>query len=178
MMYNMRRTMSQALVNRNRTRNSLRQVMSPRTVLLRMAEDQERAARIKGLKDSRPDLTWAKIAEGVGVKERSAIEWASSGGISEPNAKKLAALFGVPFDYIWRGPESDTPDPFAHVNGGRSQLDRIEAKLDQLLRENIALNARLEDEGARLVSFVRRTLGTPERPPEDEEQGRSQGQAS
>lgn len=40
-----------------------------------MAADQERADRIRALKQGRPDLTWRRIADHVGVTERSATDW-------------------------------------------------------------------------------------------------------
>jgi hypothetical protein len=82
---------------------SLRGSGGARTVLLRMAADQERAERIRALKQERPDLTWRRIADHVGVTERSATDWQRKGGMEYDNAKKLAELFEVDVDYIWRG---------------------------------------------------------------------------
>jgi hypothetical protein len=80
-----------------------------------MAADQERADRIRALKLERPDLTWRRIADYVGVTERSATDWQKKGGIDYANAEKLATLFEVDVDYIWRGPaeEERAPSPFA-----------------------------------------------------------------
>lgn len=111
---------------------SLRDTRSARTVLLRMAADQERADRIRALKLDRPDLTWRRIADHVGVSERAASDWQKKGGIEYANAEKLAALFEVDVDYIWRGTETNTPD-LSRNHAGETQLDRIEAKLDRLL---------------------------------------------
>lgn len=69
-------------------------------MLLRMAADQERADRIRALKQARPDLTWRRIADAVGVTERSATDWQVKGGISYENAKKLADVFEVDVDYV------------------------------------------------------------------------------
>lgn len=91
---------------------SLRQPGSARTVLLRMAADQERADRIRALKLERPDLTWRRIADYVGVSERAASDWQKKGGIEYDNAKKLAALFEVDVDYVWRGSPQQAPDLF------------------------------------------------------------------
>jgi hypothetical protein len=101
-----------------------------------MAADQERADRIRALKQDRPDLTWRRIADHVGVTERSATDWQSKGGISYENAGKLAALFEVDVDYIWRGPsQADrAPSPFAaqDMQGDLAGiLERIEAQLDE-----------------------------------------------
>jgi transcriptional regulator with XRE-family HTH domain len=100
-----------------------------------MAADQERADRIRALKDERPDLTWKDIADAVGVTERAAAEWARSGGMDPKNARKLAEVFRVHEDYIWRGEQSDTPDLMSGPlrAGDAAQLDRIEAKLDALV---------------------------------------------
>lgn len=126
--------MSQPLTKRYPTRGSLRGRQDAHTVLHRMAMDEERAARIRDLKDQRPDLTWSAIADKVGVTERSAIAWQTTGGIEYENAKKLAKVFKVNVDWLWSGSEPTTPDLMGSLNGDRSQLDRIEAKVDLLLR--------------------------------------------
>lgn len=119
----------------NHRRASLRGSGGARTVLLRMAADQERAERIRALKQERPDLTWRRIADYVGVTERSATDWQRKGGIEYDNAKKLAELFEVDIDYIWRGTESDTPSPFAGQDELADRLDRIETSLSQARQE-------------------------------------------
>lgn len=97
-----------------------------------MAADQERAERIRALKQERPDLTWRRIAEHVGVTERSATDWQKKGGIEYENAVKLAALFQVDVDYIWRG-EQTAPDPFSRPTEDRVQelLENVERLLEQ-----------------------------------------------
>lgn len=143
--------MSQALTKRNLTRGSLRDHEDARTVLLRMAMDTGRAQRIRDLKQTRPDLTWAQVADKVGVTERSALDWQRAGGISHANCKKLAKVFGVDADWLWSGVQrGETPDLMAAIGGGASQLDRIEAKLDDLLNRVGALEvgAALEPEAS------------------------------
>jgi len=88
-----------------------------------MAADQARAQRVRQLKDEHPELTWRQIAEHIGVAERSAVAWAKTGGMEYANAKKFAELMGASVDWLWRGEE-----PL-----DETQLDRIEAKLDQAL---------------------------------------------
>jgi hypothetical protein len=107
-------------------------------VLLRMAADQERADRIRALKLERPDLTWRRIADYVGVAERSATDWQKKGGIDYDNAKKLAALFEVDVDYIWRGPiESErAPSPFAGQDAIAERLAAIEERVTDQLAEH------------------------------------------
>lgn len=96
-----------------------------------MAADQERADRIRALKKGRPDLTWRRIADYVGVTERSATDWQTKGGMEYANAEKLAELFEVDVDYIWRGPsESErAPSPFAGQDAIADRLDAIEQLL-------------------------------------------------
>jgi transcriptional regulator with XRE-family HTH domain len=107
---------------------------SARTVLLRMAADQERAERIRALKDERPDLRWKDIAEAVSVTERAAQEWARSGAMDYDKVEKLAAVFGVTADYIWRGTPANgnTPSPFADRDDVLDRLDRIEQAISDI----------------------------------------------
>lgn len=144
--------MSQPLRKNNYMRASLRGPGSARTVLLRMAADQERADRIRALKADHPTLTWRVIAESIGVTERAAAEWARSGGIAADNAEKLAQVFqkagaAVDFDWIWHGPREETPSPFAQrdqvndvreefradIDDLRERQERIERKIDIIL---------------------------------------------
>lgn len=116
---------------------SLRASGGARTVLLRMAADQERADRIRALKQGRPDLTWRRIADHVGVTERSATDWQTKGGITYENAEKLAAIFEVEVDYIWRGSptEERAPSPFAGQDALADELAAIRAEIQSLRRE-------------------------------------------
>lgn len=142
--------MSQPLTTKNFSRSSLRDHESARSVLMRMAEDHARAERIRTLKSDRPDLTWEQIADHVGVKERSVHNWAATGGIKYENAEKLAELFGVSVDYIWRGEggsvatmDGDTPDLLGALSPEDAKeiparLDAIEtdvAEIKKLLRQ-------------------------------------------
>lgn len=112
-------------------------------MLLRMAADQERADRIRALKQERPDLTWRRIADFVGVTERSATDWQVKGGISYDNAKRLAELFEVDVDYVWRGPadvpQEATPSPFAGPDALAEALGVVESKLDRVLANQAKL---------------------------------------
>lgn len=126
---------------------------SPRTVLLRMAADQDRAARIKELKDSRPDLTWQAIADFVGVTMRAAQAWAEKGEIAYSNAEKLAELFEVDVKSITRAPQTSpdlmtalttTPDDLSvRLERLEQSGQRIEGMLEQLLET--AFQRELED---------------------------------
>jgi hypothetical protein len=103
---------------------------SAHTLLLRMtdnADKEGRAERIRQLKEDHPELRWQAIADHVGVTLRAAQAWPKTGAIAYPNAKRLAELFHeIDVDYIMRGARP-AADPES------TQLDRIEAKLDQLL---------------------------------------------
>jgi hypothetical protein len=103
-----------------------------------MAADQERADRIRALKQARPDLTWRRIADHVGVTERSATDWQSKGGIEYANAEKLAELFEVDVDYIWRGPNEAerAPSPFAGQDAIADRLAALEERVSDQLAEH------------------------------------------
>jgi transcriptional regulator with XRE-family HTH domain len=82
--------------------------------------------RIKELRLSRGyKQQW--IADKIGVTLRTYQFW-QQGKIppTGENLERLAKLFGVTPTYILRG---ETPDPF----GSASQLDRIEAKLNEVI---------------------------------------------
>lgn len=117
-----------------------------------MAADQDRAARIKQLKDSRPDLTWQAIADFVGVTMRAAQAWAEKGEIAYGNAEKLAELFEVDVTSITRAPQTSPDLMTALTTPGDlaqrlDQIDergqRIEGMLEQLLET--AFQRELED---------------------------------
>lgn len=128
--------MMQPLATKNLKKNSLRRSGGARTVLLRMAADQERADRIRALKESRPDLTWRRIGDHVGVSERSAFEWGKKGGIEYENAKRLAELFDVDADYIWRGAGITAPDLFGADGDDDQDVAAQLSEIRTLLVEN------------------------------------------
>lgn len=124
--------MKHKLKNQSFRSSSLHDTRTARSVLLQMAADQDRAERIQALKQARPDLTWRAIADHVGVSERAAANWKNGGGIEYDNAKKLAEIFEVDVDYIWRGNEPEAPSPFAGRDELADRLDRIESQLAEL----------------------------------------------
>jgi len=156
--------MSQALTKKKFVPGSLRGPRTPRTLLLRMAADDARAARIRETwvtrKAENPKkYTWAKIAEHVGTTERAAQEWQRTGGIDYDNARKLAKYFSVDFDWLWRGPKDEaaaTPDPF----DSDDRLDEIKA---QVIENGRLLNAIL----IQLTGHDPATM-SPSPPPDDE----------
>jgi hypothetical protein len=103
-----------------------------------MAADEARAQRVRQLKNEHPELTWATIAERIGVKERSAVQWARTGGMEYANARKFAELMGVSADWLWRGEHPPTP-------GDETQLDRIEVMLAQVAEDVRALRRQAND---------------------------------
>lgn len=158
--------MSASPTTQRLTRASLRRGLTPHSVLTRMAQDADRAARIRKVKDDNPQLTWAQIADKVGVTERSAIAWQQTGGIGHENAKRLAKLVGVDPDWLWSGNRPATPDLPALLNGNGAQLARIEAKLDQALKAQAEIQAalvKLTRQPARSSSSPPRTSSPPPR---------------
>lgn len=149
----MRQDRSQPSRKKNLMATSLKRARSPHSLLLRMAADAERAQRLKMIKDERPDLTWPQVADAVGVSERSVAAWAKDGQMSYGNAKKLALFLGVGLDWLWRGPQPESPDLMSALTtpGDLAQrLDqidergqRIEGMLEQLLET--AFQRELED---------------------------------
>jgi hypothetical protein len=125
---------------------------TPRNVRLRVAQDTNRAERIRQLKTAHPELTWSYIADQIGVRERSAIAWQKTGGISAKNAEKLAELFGVSYDFLWFGKEKGpTPDLLAGV----SRIDQVDAvrdefrgKVDAIVAQLTAMEIDLESQNA------------------------------
>lgn len=133
--------MSQGIAKGNLIRASSKLTRSPRTVLLRMAADQERADRIRQIKQDNPGLKWRHIADHVGVELRSAQMWQETGAISYENAKKLAELVDVSVDWIMRGTPSSTPSPFPEPT--------LESELGNVLQEikaQLAEQTRVLDE--------------------------------
>lgn len=108
-----------------------------------MAADQERAERIRQLKQDHPEFTWEQIAHHVGVTPRAAQGWQVTGSIAYTNAKKLAELFDeIDVDWIMRGPRPETPDLMGALDGRRTDLDerlaaieREQSETNRLLRE-------------------------------------------
>jgi hypothetical protein len=101
---------------------------TPRNVRLRVAQDTNRADRIRQLKAAHPEMTWSYIAGEIGVRERSAVAWQKTGGLNPKNAEKLADIFGVSYDFLWFGKEKGpTPDVLAGV----SRIEDVEAIRDE-----------------------------------------------
>lgn len=90
-------------------------------------------ARAELLRDLRhaAHLSREALAHELGVSTKTVYSWENGGGIQWHNVLKIAAFFGVdPEALVVRG-LSPAAEPVA---AGVSQLDRIEAKLDRLLK--------------------------------------------
>lgn len=126
-------------------------------VLMTQQHKAEIGQRIKELRENSPE-TNRSIAEYVGVGERSVAAWIAGGGITYDNAKKVAELFEVDADYIWRGrSRPETPDVIGVLNGSEeppvlarmeAKLTRVEHRQDQLLAELGELRAALRSVSA------------------------------
>lgn len=113
------------------------------TLRLRMA-DLERGRRIKSLRQAKAARTGHKVtqpqmAEACGVTLRAAQEWEYGGGIDDDHLPKLLDFLETDADYLLRGnedPPADAPDLMDRLQSSprAEQLDRIERKLDELLR--------------------------------------------
>jgi transcriptional regulator with XRE-family HTH domain len=126
-----------------------------RNVRLRVAQDTNRAERIRQLKTAHPELTWSYIAGKIGVRERSAVAWQKTGGISAKNAEKLAEVFGVSVDFLWFGQEKGpTPDLLAGVAGlehVEAVRDEFRGKVDQIVEQLTEMEIDLESQNANLA---------------------------
>jgi hypothetical protein len=128
---------------------------TPRNVRLRVAQDTNRAERIRQLKTAHPELTWSYIAGEIGVRERSAVAWQKTGGLNPKNAEKLADIFGVSYDFLWFGKEKGpTPDVLAGV----SRIEDVEAirdefrgKVDQIVAQLTAMDLDIVQQNANLA---------------------------
>lgn len=136
--------------------SSLKMRSTARTVLLAMAEDAERAERLRAVKRERPALKWRHFAEAADVKERTVLGWAKTGQLSYEHAKEVAELANVDLDWLWRGPDRESPDLMGALSpsAATERLERIEQKVDELLA--LALERELAD----AEQATRRSAGT------------------
>jgi transcriptional regulator with XRE-family HTH domain len=112
-----------------------------RTFALQMERDirldLNRARRLKELRGSTPQRV---IAEALHVETRSVQHWERGLGISWPKLEALAAYYGVTTNWLLYGDE--------RPEGARSQIDHIEAMLEELLA--LQLERELEPGGERV----------------------------
>lgn len=113
-------------------------------------DEQQKAeigSRLRDLRDNSPE-TNRSIADYTDVSERTVAAWAGAEqGMTYDHAQKVAKLFGVDIDWLWRGREpGPAPDPFATESASGSDLARIEKKLDQVLENQGVLLAAVDRE--------------------------------
>jgi hypothetical protein len=121
-----------------------------------MAEDQERADRLRTLKDEYPSVTWRQLAEHVGVRERSVLNWAAGKGMDYDHAVKVAEFFrdlgeDIADDYVWRGLRANTPTPFAVGDETAARMAALEGDLKQLLHDRESLRSEIAQQNALLA---------------------------
>ena len=130
---------------KNLTRTSLSATRSATTLRLKFLMDEQQrieiGARLKDLRANSPH-TNRSVGDAVGVTERTVAEWAAGRqGMTYDNAKKVAELFDVDLDWLWRGDKGETPDLMGTLSQNGSAAD-LKADVDRLLSELDA--ARLE----------------------------------
>lgn len=129
--------MTTTLQGRPKTRKVLRHLMEKQQAV-------EIGERVRELRENSEE-TNRSIADYCNVGERTVAGWVAGDGISYKNAKKVAELFAVSIDWLWRGREpGPTPDLMgtfgeaassSEVADLRKQLDRIEEHLSLLLAD-------------------------------------------
>jgi hypothetical protein len=112
-----------------------------------MAQDQERGARLRDLKDTH-GVRWKELAAHAGVQERSVLNWAAGKGMDYAHAEKVAEFFrgrGADVDtaYIWNGAVSDTPSPFAPTDALLDRMAALEDDMKRLLHDRESLRAEI-----------------------------------
>lgn len=127
--------------NRNYRKTSFTQAELVASFRKQMA-DFARGERLVQLREAK-HLTQDEAAHQIGVSEKSLRAWEKGGKIRAENVRRVGAFYEVdPNELVDR--ESLDDDG----NGGFTQLDRIEAKLDRLL-------AAFEDELGGLADELR-----------------------
>lgn len=101
--------------------------------LMEQKQKAEIGQRIKDLRDNSAETT-RSIGDYCGVGERSVAAWIAGKGIAYDNAQKVAELFGVDVDWLWRGEaQSSTGPVLGYKVEDVVRAERMEAKLDALL---------------------------------------------
>jgi transcriptional regulator with XRE-family HTH domain len=119
-------------------------------------QDRERGERIAELRKAAGYTSADKLASALDVNYRSVQNWEAGKGISEDNVKDLADLLQVTREFILYG-AAETPDLMSAVNGDvQAQLDRIERKLNELLRRQAGTSADESGETTRQPTPLRR----------------------
>lgn len=116
------------------------------SLLTQMAKQAEelasQAERLRDLKRQARGVTFKNIADATGATERQAQRWfAGDSDIGPENLKALARFLGTTPDYIEYGTVARKRGPTPNVVNDLSadHLDRLEAKLDEILDQLAAL---------------------------------------
>lgn len=125
---------------------SLRPRRSVSTVALRYLMEQQQKIEIgQRIRERRENSaeTNRSIADYCDVSVEAVRNWIAGKGIAYDNAEKVAKLFGVDFDWLWRGEEKgSTPDVMGTLSpNGSKQLDRIERLVGDLSQAVAELGA-------------------------------------
>jgi hypothetical protein len=102
---------------------------------MELERQMEVARRIKELRGPRPQEA---LANEIPVTLRAYQEWEAGGGIAWANLQRLAEIHGVSTNWLLYGDE--------RPEGARSQLDRIEAGVKELLARSDRAGAEAEAE--------------------------------
>lgn len=121
-----------------------RRIDTLRRQLMNESQKREIGERLRDLRDNSSE-TNRSIADYCGVDTRTVGHWMAGDGIRYGNAEKVAELFNVSIDFIWRGKEKGpTPDPFAPPpSSAPPDLEQRLAAVDQKLDRVLALVAEL-----------------------------------
>lgn len=144
-------------------------------LLLERQQKIEIGQRIKWLRDNSAE-TSRTIARHVDVSDEAVRNWIAGKGISVENSEKVAEMFDLDWNWLWRGegtaPEGypqeqrkPTPNPLRGPYA--EQLDRIEEKLDEIL-ERLTTPDKDEGDGP-----LPKTPPTPPTPPPKPQDGRA-----
>lgn len=133
-----------SLPKMNYQTTSLRPRGSASTVALRVLMEQaqkiEIGQRIRGLREDSAE-TNRSIADYCDVSVEAVRNWIAGKGIAYDNGEKVAEMFGVNFNWLWRGKgpprgQEETPDVLGELSPSSESAaadDEIRTKLDELL---------------------------------------------
>lgn len=153
---------------------SLRARGSASTVALRALMEQQQkieiGQRIRELRENSAE-TNRSIADYCKVSVEAVRNWIAGKGISYDNGEKVAKLFDVDFNWLWRGEsKGETPDVLRSLSGNSAdELARLSDAVEELRVELAAARNELLAE----IAQVRRAQEAPQK--RRGNAGRSQG---
>jgi transcriptional regulator with XRE-family HTH domain len=141
-----------------------------------LMDEQQRleiGERLKDLRDNSPE-TNRSVGDAVGVSERTVAEWsAGRQGMTYEHAKKVAELFDVDIDWLWRGKgRGATPDLMGQLDGGSVILNRVEQMCQEIGERLEALEA---GQGAIVAEILAALEQMPSAPSTSEADRRRRG---